>query len=68
MEKNQVTYIKVDNNVIINKQCITWVKKMNDCLYICAKTDGCYQDGRDTFRICKQNNLDSYNKLEQLFK
>jgi len=42
MENNKTSYIKTDNNTIINETCITWVKKMNDCLEICAKSSGCY--------------------------
>ena len=27
MENNSASYIKADNNIIINEKCITWVKK-----------------------------------------
>ena len=27
MHSNQVSYIKTDDNKIINEKCITWVKK-----------------------------------------
>ena len=39
MENNSASYIKADNNIIINEKCITWVKKMGDCLEVCAKNN-----------------------------
>jgi hypothetical protein len=62
------TYIKTDNNRIINERCITWIKKMNDCLEVCVKTDGCSIRSGDTHRICKFNSPDSYNKLNKHFE
>jgi hypothetical protein len=59
------SYVKTDNNKIINEKCIRWVKKMGDCLDVCIKTTGCSID--DTHRICKLNNQDSYNKLNKHF-
>jgi len=38
MEKNNTLYLKTDNNTIINETSIIWVKKMNDCLEVCAKS------------------------------
>ena len=69
MEKNKATlYLKTDNNTIINETSIIWVKKMNDCLEVCAKSTGCSLRGGDTHRICKFNNIDSYNKLNKHFE
>ena len=65
MENNQ-TYIKTDNNKIINEKCIKWVQKMGECLDVCTKSNGCYV--RDTHKICKLNNVDSYNKLNKYFE
>lgn len=67
MENNQ-TYIKTDNNTIINEKCIIWVKKMNECLHVCSKSTGCFYDKEDTHKICKINNLDNYNKLNKYFE
>lgn len=66
MEYNKPSYLKSDNNKIINEKCIRWVKKMSDCLEVCAKSTGC-TSGRDTHRICKANNPDSYNKINVHF-
>ena len=41
---------------------------MNDCLEVCAKSTGCSLRGGDTHRICKFNNIDSYNKLNKHFE
>ena len=56
MENNQ-SYIKTDNNIIINEKCIIWVKKIDECLEVCIKSTGCYvKSGGDTHKICKLNN------------
>jgi hypothetical protein len=67
MERFQ-NYVKVDNNKIINEKCIKWVEKMGECLEICTKSSGCNVSSGDTNRICKSNNLDSYNKLNKHFE
>lgn len=66
MENNKVSYVKTYDNKIINETSIIWVKKMSDCLEVCTKSVGC-SVGTDTHRICKLNNLESYNKLNKLF-
>ena len=66
--KNKIVYIKTDDNKIINEKCIKWVEKMNDCLEVCTKADGCNVKNRDTHKICKLTNLDSYNKLNKHFE
>ena len=66
---NKNIYIKTDNNTIINEKSIKWIKKMNkkmdDCLAVCTKSNGCYM--KETHLICKINNVDSYNKLNKYF-
>ena len=42
MDYNKNNYIKVDDNRVINEKYIRWVKKMDECLAVCAKNDGCY--------------------------
>jgi hypothetical protein len=63
---NANEYIKTDENKVVNQNHIRWVKKMNDCLEVCTKPDGC-SIGKDTHRICKLYTPDSYNKLNSLF-
>jgi len=67
MENNRVTYVKTDDDKIINERCIKWVKKMNDCLEVCTKSNGC-GGFRDVHTICKSNNPSSYNKLNNFFQ
>ena len=43
-------------------------KKMSDCLEVCMKTTDCSLIHKDTHKICKVNNLDSYNKLNKRFE
>ena len=61
------SYIKADDNKIINEKLITWVKKMGDCLEVCSKSKGC-QVGKDTHKICKFHTPESYDKLNVLFE
>jgi hypothetical protein len=68
MENSKTSYLKTDENKIINEKCIVWVKKMSDCLEVCTKTTGCSEDNRATHRICKMYNLDSFNKLNKHFE
>jgi len=67
MDNNQ-KYIKTDDNIIINEKYIRWIKKIDDCLEVCTKTNGCSLLNKDTHKICKINSLDSYNKLNKHFQ
>jgi hypothetical protein len=60
-------YVKTDDNKIINVIHIRWVKKMEECLAVCARSVGCNGYG-DTHKICNLNNPDSYNKLNKFFE
>jgi hypothetical protein len=55
MENSQNSYLKTDNNKVINEKCIRWVKKMDECLEVCTKTTGCSQINDDTHKVCKIN-------------
>jgi hypothetical protein len=66
MENNKVSFIKADDNKIINEKYIRWVKKMDECLAVCSKFEGCDIE-YGTHKICKINNPDSYNKLNKFF-
>ena len=67
MENNDNSYIKTDDNKVINEKYIRWVKKMSVCLEVCTKSTGCNNKFVDTHRICKLNNPDSYYKLNKFF-
>ena len=64
MENSKTVYLKTDDDRFVNENCIRWVRKMNDCLEICIKISGCAPT-KDTHKICKMNNPDSYNKLNE---
>ncbi len=66
MENNTISFVKTDDNRIINENCIRWVKKMNECMDVCIKPSGCYPY-RDTHKICKSHSPESYHKLNQHF-
>jgi len=66
MNSTKTTFLKTDDNRIINEAAIRWVKQMGECLEVCLKTDG-YQIQQTTHRICKNVNPSSYAKLEKHF-
>lgn len=57
---DNIKFIKVDNNTIININAIRWVNKMDECLAVCIIK-------RTTHNICKSNNYDSYTILNKYF-
>lgn len=63
----KMSYLKADDNKIINEKCIRWVKKIDQCLYVCNKSEGC-DVNIGTHKICKSNNPDSYDKLNKYFE
>jgi hypothetical protein len=65
-QPKNASFIKVDDDKILNINCIRWVKKMDECLQICSKSNGC-EGGKDTHKVCKINNEDSYRRLNQYF-
>jgi hypothetical protein len=67
MDENLNVYIKADNDKVINEKAIKWIKKMDECLEVCTKSDGCIPK-KNTHTICKFNTPDSYYKLNDLFK
>lgn len=64
----KTTFIKADNNIIINEKYIRWVKKMDDCFEVCSKPLGCALNSGDTHKICKINNPNSFNILNKFFQ
>ena len=60
-------YIKTDDNKVVNENCIRWVKKMNECMEVCIKKEGCISQV-STHRVCKSNSPEGYNKLNELFE
>ena len=67
-QNNKPSFIKVDNNVILNIHCIRWVKKMEECLQLCSKPNGCAHNSMETHTVCKITNPVSYNRLHRFFE
>lgn len=69
MENDTNSYLKTDHGIILNEKCIRWVKKMNECLQVCLRTNGCdLLAFDDTHKICKINSPQSYDKLNKHFE
>lgn len=64
--RKKIEFIKIDENKIINMACVKWVKKMDECMEICTKGNGCYVG--DTHQLCKKTNAKSYNQMDKYFK
>lgn len=65
MENSQSSYLKTDNNKVINEQYIRWIKKCNECLEVCIRSNGCSE--YNTHQICKLKSPSSYEKLNKYF-
>jgi hypothetical protein len=63
-DKNK--YIKADDNILINEKCIKWIEKIEECLYICSKSNGCTRT--NTHKLCKHKNYENYMKLNKYFE
>ena len=33
IDNNTTTYIKADNNVVVNEKYIRWIKKVDECMF-----------------------------------
>ena len=67
MEDNSEQFIKADDNKILNKNSILWVKKLSECLEVCVASKGCWV-GVNRHKICKINNETSYENLNKYFE
>ena len=66
MKNSKIRYVKCDDNIIINENWIKWIRKVDDCLYVCTKPNGCHE--KDTLKICKINSVESYKKFNKYFE
>lgn len=60
------SYIKADDNIIINERHIRWLRKVDECVNICYRHSGCV-NGYGTVTVCKINSPESYDKLLKHF-
>jgi hypothetical protein len=47
---------------------IRWIKKIDECMNICSRMNGCDVNDGSSLRVCKLYNPSSYNKLNKLFQ
>lgn len=68
-QNKKVSYLRTDNDTIINEKAIKWVQKINECLYVCTKSNGCDMIAyTNAHKISKLNCPKSYQKLNQHFE
>jgi len=60
-------FLSIDDNILINERCVRWVKKMDECIYVCDKLYGC-NDVNGTYKICKETNPRNYEVWSQKFQ
>lgn len=60
------TFLKTDNNKVLNESHIRWIQKIGECMEICTKSDGC--NVYTTSRVCKAYSPTSYEKLNKYFE
>lgn len=60
------TYVVTDDQFALNQKHIRWIKKMEDCLSVCSKSDGC--EVRMAHKICKDKSPAAYEKLNRIFE
>lgn len=63
-------FVRLEKDVVLRESAIRWMKKMEECLYICSKSDGCHIDQssqNSTHRVCKSTNPTSYDRLIRHF-
>lgn len=41
MENTENSFIKADDIKVINEKFIRWIQKIDQCLEVCTKHDGC---------------------------
>jgi hypothetical protein len=68
-DSQKTIFIRTDENKIVNEKYIRWIKKMDECLEICSKSNGCIggKRGRDTHNVCKDITPSSFVKLMKYF-
>ena len=67
-KRNTNHYIQTDSDKLINEACIKWIRKIDGCLEICTKSNGCNIHAKDRHVICKNNTPESYHYLHDNFK
>ena len=64
-------FVRLEKNIVLRESAIRWMKQMEECIYICSKSNGCHIDEsfqNTTHRVCKSTNPTSYNRLLRHFE
>jgi hypothetical protein len=62
------TFLKTDDNKVLNESYIRWIEKIGECMEVCTRSDGCNVLLGSTIRVCKKYNPTSYEKLNKYFE
>jgi hypothetical protein len=73
MEKDRNSnLLPISDELILNATHIKWIRKYNDCMHICMKSNGCNNllIDNDTHKVCANSNSDlemkTYKKLNNI--
>ena len=65
----QTNFLKVSprngKEEIINEKFIRFIRKDNNCFFVCSKIDGCSE--ADMFKVCKHDAPEAWTKFNKLF-
>jgi len=68
IDNKQHTFLKTDDNKVLNERHIRWIQKIGECMEVCTRSDGCNVKLNSTTRVCKEYNPTSYEKLNKYFE
>ena len=58
-------FIQVKPDILINQNYITWIQRIDECMHICTKVDGCTLN--TAHKVCNSVNPTGYEKIHMLF-
>ena len=68
IDNKPLTFLKTDDNKVLNERHIRWIQKIGECMEVCTRSDGCNVNSNSTNRVCKEYNPTSYEKLNKYFE
>lgn len=67
-EERNTDFIKFNDDLVLNKKYIRWIKKVHDCMYICTKSDGCNNWSSHVICSSNENQKKDFDKINQIFR
>ena len=58
-------FVKINDTKIIHYDYIKWMEKINECIFVCDNTCDC--NFNNIYKICKNDAITNYNKLDKFF-